>query len=400
MDRTEHHHLKRLFLPILAVAVVVAAVSATPGSADRELARYIVQPSASGSYSKPLPRGGYSPGQIRHAYGIDRLGEDGAGQVIGIVTAYDSPAIPRDVQTFIETYHLARLNGLPGAPACNVRDGPHPCFQRIYSEDPPSYRDRWATETCLNVDWAHAIAPGADILVIESPRDDAFAMLGAVDLAVRSGASVIAMSWGSQEFSDETLYDYHFRHAGVAFVASTGDVGVVNWPAASPYVISVGGSSLRLDRAGNVLSDRPWNGAVTGYSAFEPEPAYQLSAEIPSPRRTRAVPDVSYAADPDHGFPVYNPDSPFAEAGWLELGGTSVGVPQWAGVIALADQRRSNQRLSTDSLTSSAIYTAASGTLHWTNFRPIGNSSTSFDLATGLGAPRVDRLVPALARVK
>lgn len=400
MDRTEHRHLKRLCLLIVALAFVGVLASSRSSAPDRAGIGRAVQPAASRSYSGALPRDGYTPGQIRHAYGIDRLVEAGAGQVIGIVTAYDSPAIPRNVQAFIETYHLPGLNGLPGTPACNVRDGPHPCFQRIYSQDPPSYQDRWVTETCLNVDWAHAIAPGADLLVVESPRDDAFDMLDAVDLAVRSGARVVAMSWGSQEFSDETLYDYHFRHSGVAFVASTGDLGVVNWPASSPYVVSVGGSTLRLDRDGNVVSDLAWNGAVRGYSAYEVEPAYQVSAEIPDPQQMRAVPDVAYAANPDAGFPVYNPASSLAEAGWLELGGTSVGVPQWAGLIALADQRRPGHPLATDSLAASPIYNAASGPLHWTNFRSIDTGHATFDLATGLGAPRADRLVPSLARIK
>ncbi|MGH2459769.1 MAG: S53 family peptidase [Chloroflexota bacterium] len=400
MDKTEHRLLTRLgrLIVALALAGIVAPIgspAASHGPTDPT-----VRPAAAARESGWSPRGGYSPGQIRHAYGVDRLSGDGAGELIGIVTADDSPAIPGNVQTFIESYHLPRLNGLPGTPACTVRDGPHPCFQRIDSQGPPAYDERWVTETCLNLDWAHVIAPGADLLVVESPRDDAFDMLGAVDLAVRRGARVVAMSWGAQEFSAETLYDDHFQRAGVAFVAATGDLGIVNWPAASPYVISVGGSTLRLDRGGNVMSDRPWIGAVRGYSAYEPEPSYQVNAEIPDPERMRAVPDVAYSANPEAGFPVYNPASSFAEAGWLELGGTSVGVPQWAGLIALADQGRPGHPLTTAQLDTSPIYGAASGPLHWTNFRPVGADRATFDLATGLGAPRANQLVPALARLR
>ncbi len=398
MDSTKRRHLERLCLLLLALVLVSAIAPCRSAYPDRSGARRIVQPASTWASPGTPPPDGYSPSQIRHAYGIDRIGEDGAGQIIAIVSVGDNSAIPPEVLQFIEAYHLPRLNGLPGTPGCSVRDGPHPCLQIVGAPGRPSRQGRWVTETCLNVDWAHAIAPGADLLVVESVREDVMDMLDAVDLAVRRGARVVAMSWGGPEFPDEALYDPHFRRPGVAFVAATGDEGgVVEWPASSPYVISVGGSTLRLDRNGNVLSDRAWREAGWGYSAYEPEPAYQASAEIPDPQHRRAVPDVAYAADPEFGFAVYDPDSPMADAGWLELGGTSVGVPQWAGVIALIDQRRPSHPLSSDNLESSPIYNAAKGPLHWINFRPADVAPVSFDRATGLGAPRVDRLVRSLA---
>src|SRR5207247_1098068 len=118
----------------------------------------------------------------------------------------------------------------------------------------------WALEISLDVQWAHAIAPGADILLVEASTNSFSNLLGAVDVAVARGAQVVSMSWGGSEFSSEASYDSHFNVTGVTFTAASGDSGNgVIYPAASPYVVAVGGTTLPLDSSGNLTgSEVAW----------------------------------------------------------------------------------------------------------------------------------------------
>jgi subtilase family serine protease len=392
-----------LVLILLSVAWATVADSAAP-----ETAFPTVKPSGVSLTSTGGTPRGYTPAQIRHAYGVDRVSEDGTGQIIGIVSAYDSPSVAGDVATFIQTFGLPSMHGLPGTSPCTVRDGPHPCFQRLYLGSKPSYQDDWVTETCLGVEWAHAIAPGADILLVEAAQGEFADLLPAVDRVVDGGARVVAMSWGSLEFADELAFDEHFKRPGITFVASAGDAGNgVTYPASSPYVVAVGGTSLRLDGQGAVVAEDAWVGSGGGVSAYEPEPAYQTRYGLPKTDGRRALPDVAYSADAHFGFPVYNSASHYGRGGWFRLGGTSAGVPQWAAIVALANQRRGGQTLSSADLASSPLYRAAGANDYRQNFRDVVSgingdcnrcrAGAGYDFVTGLGAPRVDHLVPFLA---
>src|SRR5206468_3552697 len=125
---------------------------------------------------------GYTPVQLRHAYGFDTLGATGAGQIIGIVDAYDDPTIAADLATFNSTFGLTAMNGVPGAPACTVAAGPHPCFQKKYATTRPRTNAGWGQEISLDVEWSHVIAPSADILLVESSSASTSALLKAVDV--------------------------------------------------------------------------------------------------------------------------------------------------------------------------------------------------------------------------
>ncbi|HYS29068.1 MAG TPA: S53 family peptidase [Candidatus Limnocylindria bacterium] len=344
---------------------------------------------------------GYSPAQIRHAYGFDQLAADGSGQVIGIVDASDDPTVASDLQTFIGQFGLRALSGLPGSPTCTVAAGPHPCFEKLVAYGNPRVDPVWALEISLDVEWAHAIAPGADILLVESPHTTLSSMLRGVDTAVAGGARVVSMSWGTAEFTGETRDDPHFAVPGVVFVASSGDAGAgVMYPAASPRVLGVGGTTLPLDATGNLLApETAWIGSSGGISAVEAEPGYQSAYPIPPTSGRRGVPDVSYDANPVTGVAVF--DSTGA-AGWVPVGGTSLGAPQWSALVALADAGRRSP-LSSAVLTDSPFYRAALASAYRDITAgangPCGTLCTAgpgYDFVTGLGSPLAGLLVPAL----
>jgi len=353
---------------------------------------------------------GYSPAQIRHAYGFDTLTNDGAGQIIAIVDAFDDPTIASDLQTFTNFFGLPAIN----TSSCNVSAGPHPCFQKVFAQGTrPVTNSGWALEIALDVEWAHAVAPGADILLVESTNNRISRLLGAVDVAVSMGAKVVSMSWGSNEFSSETFFDSHFNVTGVTFTASSGDSGGAPlWPAVSPFVVAVGGTTLPLDASGNLTGpETAWGGSNGDASFFEAEPGYQNNYPIPDTAGARGAPDVSYIADPNTGVSVYDTTAFFGQSGWFQIGGTSVGAPNWAALIALANQGRScassgSQCLSTSNTNFSPLYNAASPPLSTTynsNYRDITSGSNvcctaspGYDFVTGLGSPLAGQLVPFL----
>ncbi|MBB5035727.1 S53 family peptidase [Prosthecobacter vanneervenii] len=326
---------------------------------------------------------GYTPAQIRHAYGFDKITGNGAGQTIAIIDAYGSPSLANDLKVFCTTF------GLPQA-----------TLGVYYPQGKPSANSGWALETSLDVQWAHAVAPGARIVVVVAKSASLSNLLGAVDYAVKTlGARQVSMSWGSSEFSSEASYDSHFNKAGVSFFASSGDSGAgVIWPAASPYVVAVGGTTLQIGSTGAVTSETGWSGSGGGLSAYYAKPSWQST--FTSATR-RAVPDVSYDADPATGFPVYISNYN-GTTGWIQVGGTSAGAPQWAAQQALINAARTTSMSSTGSY----IYSDATRA-YATDFYDITSGSNGaytatpgLDLVTGLGSPNAAAFVPDMAAAK
>lgn len=330
----------------------------------------------------------YTPAQVRHAYGIDQLSQTGAGQTIAIVDAYDDPTIASDLATFDQQF------GLPAADFTKV----------VPSTGTPAYNQGWAGEIALDVEWAHVVAPGAKILLVEAASSSMTDLLSAVDYAVSAGAKQVSMSWGGGEFSGMSTYDAHFKHPGVTFLASTGDNGAaVDYPAASPYVTAVGGTSLQIDASGNRLGETAWSGSGGGTSTIVVRPSYQTGFQA---QGYRGVPDVAYNADPNTGYFVYDSS---AGGTWWQVGGTSAAAPQWAGLAALANQGRAAGKASLGSGytfgTNQVLYKLAGGT-SYTNARgdfvdiTSGSNgfsaSTGYDVVTGLGSPAANRIVPDL----
>ncbi len=186
------------------------------------------------------------------------------------------------------------------------------------------------------------------------------------------GVTVVSMSWGFNEFPGETRYDSYFNTPGITYVAASGDTANVDYPAASPYVLSVGGTTLNLGGSGSYASESAWYDSGGGYSLYEAEPAYQMSLQTTGQRST---PDVAFDGDPNTGVPVYFTPAAghgFGQMGtsqgsWNTVGGTSLGAPAWAGIIAIADQGRLDAGL--PSLTGSdqtlpSLYALGSGAFH------------------------------------
>ena len=328
----------------------------------------------------------YTPAQIRHAYGWDQTSATGAGQTIAIVDAYNDPHIATDLSTFDTQW------GLPAASLGVVS---------MNSSAPTDAG--WGMETALDVEWAHAMAPGARILLVEAASSNTSDLLSAVNYADHQmGVSVVSMSWGGSEFSSETYYDSYFNKAGVTFVASAGDTGAAReWPSESPNVVSVGGTNIPLDASGNRTGpETAWTSGGGGYSAYERKPNYQASVQSSG---VRTAPDVSYDADPNTGFYVYNSNYN-GSAGWYDVGGTSAGAPQWAALVAAADQvRAANGKAALGGIqqTLPALYAKVPAS-HFNDVTSGSNgysATAGYDLATGRGTPFSNQVINDLASV-
>ena len=353
--------------------------------------------SATSTPSKP-PTTAFAPAQVRHAYGFDQVTNQGAGQTIGIVDAYDDANVASDLGVFSAQF---------GLPACTSSNG---CFRKVYSNGrQPAGNANWAVEISLDVEWAHAIAPKATILLVETPSNSLTDLVNGVTVAVRDGASAVSMSWTVGEFSGETSMDRNFVSNGVTFVAASGDAGTgAAYPAASPDVIGVGGTSLYLSPSGSYQSETAWNGSGGGLSVYEREPSFQAQFGIPDDSRGyRGTPDVSYNANPGTGYAVYDSVGVSGYSGWFQVGGTSAGTPQWAALIAITNSMRATERKSNLSSTYTTLYALAKTGLN-ADFRAVTQgtngtcgvictASAGYDYVTGLGTPQVSALITALA---
>jgi hypothetical protein len=354
----------------------------------------IVPSAASGQPSPSVTNGspiGHTPAQIAQAYGFNQVAFDngaikgnGAGQTIAIVDAYYDPNIASDLQKFDAQFGLT-------AP---------PSFSQFVAQGATT-NSGWALETALDVEWAHAMAPGANIDLIEANNNSLGSLLSAVNYARNlSNVSVVSMSWGGSEFAAETQYDSLFTtpagHIGITFVASSGDAGAgTTWPSVSPNVLAVGGTSLSASSTGSYLGETAWSGSGGGVSSFESAPSYQTSIRT-SGRRT--TPDVSYNADPNSGFAVYDSIPYAGQNGWFEVGGTSAGAPQWAALIAIADQGRALHSQGTLSNAQSTLYALPSSDFHDITAGSNGFAATAgYDPVTGRGSPVVNSIVQALS---
>jgi subtilase family serine protease len=358
---------------------------------------FVVHVTPAANTSHP-PSSAYTPAQVRHAYGFDQIVNQGAGQVIGIVDAYDDANVQSDLNVFSKQF---------GLPACTSANG---CFRQIYASGKrPAANANWSVEIALDVEWAHAIAPQASIILVEASSNSMSNLISAVDVAVRNGASVVSMSWMSGEFSGETAMDNHFVSNGVTFVAASGDSGTgAAYPAASSNVIGVGGTTLVLDANGNYLGETTWSGSGGGLSGYEHEPMFQAQFGIPMDARgLRGIPDVSYDASPVTGFAIYDSVAINGSSGWLQVGGTSAGAPQWSALIAIANSMRTAARKTHLSGPNTILYSLAKANIG-TNFRPVtqGTNGTcglvcdamiGYDYVTGLGTPQAGALINALA---
>ncbi|MBS0210063.1 MAG: S53 family peptidase [Planctomycetes bacterium] len=337
--------------------------------------------------SSALPPG-YSPAQIISAYGFGNITfaggikGTGAGQTIAIVDAYSNPNIVADLAAFDKMYNLAAP---PKFSVVNQNGG---------SLLPVGNRS-WAIEIALDVEWAHAIAPAANILLVEASSASLTNLMAAVNYArSAAGVSVVSMSWGASEFSTEKSYDSYFvtpaGHNPVTFVVSSGDSGApAQYPSSSPNVLSVGGTTLSANTAGTYIGETSWAGSGGGPSRYETRPSYQ-NGESQS-GFYRGTPDVSYDANPLTGVAMYDT---YGGAGWFRVGGTSAGAPQWAALVAIADQGRVLAGKATLGNAQTAIYSLSSADFHDVTTGYNGYfAGSGYDLVTGRGSPIANAVV-------
>jgi outer membrane protein assembly factor BamB len=273
----------------------------------------------------PAPTG-LSPAQIQSVYNFPTSNTAGSGKTIAIVDAYDDPTAESDLGVFSSQF---------GLPACTSANG---CFSKVDQNGGTNYpvtNGGWALEISLDVQWAHAIAPGAKILLVEAATNNFSDLLAAEDYA-RFHAQYVSNSWGASEFDGEQLYDSHFASTGSALsvFVSAGDFGLpAEYPSSSPNVISVGGTTLHFDVNGNFTSETGWSSGGGGCSTYEVPNSAQYNfpgyAQV-NCNGKRATPDVSLDADPASGVSVYDTTPYNGSTGWFQVGGTSASSPMWA----------------------------------------------------------------------
>jgi subtilase family serine protease len=395
----------------------IAVISSSPGAASpfshAVQLRSMDYQAVRGLYGTGIG-GTLSPADLNKHYNFPTA-FTGSGQTIAIVAAPGSGNIANDLNAFSNYYQL---------PQCNSAN---PCFQKIDLSNGAkvSRNDDWNVEIALDVEWAHAMAPSAKILLVVAKSSSMADMMAAVQTAAeQSGVVAVSMSWGTREYSWETTaaYDGVFKNYqanfGIVFLASSGDSGNngsnQSYPAASPFVTAVGGTSIKSVGYAppSATSEIAWIYGGGGESLYEGMPSYQTAFLADSQILTlnkgkRAIPDVAYVAD-SRSSPV----GVYINGSWYAVGGTSAGAPQWSAIAALAaDRFAQSGKSSLQSLVKSTaggfnglIYQAK---LDQAGFFDItaGSDNTGrtacalcsathgYDDVTGLGVPNVSNLL-------
>ncbi|HZU68837.1 MAG TPA: S53 family peptidase [Ktedonobacteraceae bacterium] len=376
----------------------------------------------------------YSPQEIRHAYNLDPVlnaGYDGTGQSIVIIDSFGSPTIQKDLHIFDVGY------GLPDPPSLKV----YAPLGKVKFDPSNSDMVGWAVETSLDVEWAHAMAPGANIVLMTSPVSETQGDQGMPEFlyleqyAVKHNyGKIISQSWATTE---NTLFNHpggrqilknfetFYQQAdaqGETIFGSSGDGGVgnpnvngqiypfptVNFPASSPYITAVGGTSLMATIHGQYQSEVGWSGSGGGISQYFPEPAYQ-QAYLPSSDQQllngyRGLPDISSNADPATPVLIYFSFLGPSKAGYYGIGGTSEASPTWAGIIADGNQMAGRPL----GFINQALYQIGASKQYGASLHDVtkGNNSShgiqgynagpGWDAVTGLGTPDAAKLLQQL----
>jgi Subtilase family len=278
-------------------------------------------PPAAVPATDPAPQvPGLHPIDLHGAYGLPDGG--GAGRTIAVVDAMDDPQAEADLAVYRSTF---------GLPPCTTANG---CFRKVDGSGgthDPAADPGWAKEISVDLDMTSAACPDCHILLVEAASPDLPTLGAAEDTAARTpGVVAITNSFGVAEQPAETGWDVHFHHPGIAIVAAAGDGGYGTvYPAASPYVTAVGGTSLMRSATPRGWTETAWSGGGSGCSSYEPKPSWQPGRGCPR----RAAVDVAAVADPATGVSVY--DS-YQSGGWLVAGGTSAAAPIVAAAYVLA----------------------------------------------------------------
>jgi subtilase family serine protease len=431
VSKPAHVVAKKPAHAVAKVATPAALGSGAVGLKNMPLAHQVLLPreiqhqAAGADLASPLP-GVLTPPQVRLAYGINLLANQGAGTTIGIVDVFDDPNIASDLAAFSTQYGLPQMNGVGG----------NPTFTKVMQTGTPTSPNNGgstdtSTETALDVEWAHAMAPLANIVLAEvksfSYSDGAGGGLlpGVQALVATPGVTAISVSYGGGEFSGETAADSFFTTPfganpnPVAITFSTGDNGFPSFPATSSSVLAVGGTGLYIASArGRYGFETAWGGLSGfgagggGVSTQYATPTFQSTNGVNFGHRS--IPDVSAIADPLTSVTVYNSWDAGINNGssWFGVGGTSLASPVVAGIVDLAQELRLNAGLKplSSPQINARLYAAYNSAQYLTYFHDItvGNNNdvggtagfsavTGYDRATGIGSPIGNSFVMLLA---
>jgi subtilase family serine protease len=355
-----------------ALSVPVRHVAVCPGPAVAETARCHARVVVDNS-DQPLTTltpSGYSPTNLRSAYKVTGTGS--SSTLIAIVDAYGYPKAESDLAVYRSQFGLS---------PCTTANG---CFKKVnqsgVSGNYPKTNTGWSQESALDLDMASAMCPGCSLLLVEANTNGFLDLAMAVNQAAAMGAHVISNSYGGGEAGSST-YEPYYNYAGIAVTVSSGDSGYgVQFPASSPHVTAVGGTSLVRSSNARAWSETAWSGAGSGCSSVYTKPAWQK--DLGCTRRT--VADVSAVADPNTGVAVYGPASR-TRSGWLVFGGTSVAAPLVGGIYGVNGTAVS---YGSDPYSHvSALYDVTSGSNGSCGGSYLCTAVAGYDGPTGLGTP-------------
>jgi subtilase family serine protease len=327
---------------------------------------------------------GYGPTDLQSAYALaTAAAANGASQTVAIVDAYDDSTAESDLGTYRSTY---------GLPVCTTANG---CFKKVNQSGVqgsyPANNQGWGTEISLDLDMVSAVCPKCHILLVEATSNANTNLYAAEDTAARLGATAISNSYGGSESSSDAANNVHFNHPGIPITVSSGDSGYgVEYPAASPYVTAVGGTSLSRASTARGWSETVWSGAGSGCSASEAKQSWQTDTGC----ARRTVADVSAVADPNTGVAVYDSNCTGLNkllgqcfSGWGVVGGTSVSSPVIASVYALAGNGTSTTYGSYPYSHTASLNDVTSGSNGSCSGSYLCTGVAGYDGPTGLGTP-------------
>jgi subtilase family serine protease len=379
----------------------------------------------------------FSPSAISQAYKFNQIAfngvqGDGTGQTIAVIDSYNDPDFVSSTDPSFDTsalYQFDKQFGLPDPPSFTkiTESG-----ATVLTEANEIQLGGWGEETALDVEWAHALAPKANIVLEEAATSNLGDQLNvASEAAQLSGVSVVSMSFGLNELGTQTNFgetnlDSYLAtpsgHSNVAFIASAGDQGQPTYPSVSPNVLAVGGTTLTVDSQGNYSGEVGWADGGGGVSAYEVQPSFQqgiVGLNLAQSTQMRTSPDVAFDANPGAapgstvgGIPIYATINDNQNAGtpWVRVGGTSFSAPAWASLVAIADQGRVLNGLQTlgaplagsstgPNLLLPAIYSLPSSDFNAVTAGDNGYAAgPGYDFITGRGTPIANLVAAGLAQ--
>jgi hypothetical protein len=314
---------------------------------------------------------GFGPSDLASAYNLPSGG--GSGVTVAIVDAQDDPSAEADLGVYRSTY---------GLPPCTTANG---CFKKVNQNGVeggyPAASASWAGEISLDLDMVSAACPGCKIILVEANSATTGDLGTAVDTAASLGANAISNSYGGGENATVvSASSTYFDHPGILITASNGDSGYgVNFPAASQYVLAVGGTSLVKGGSSRGWAEQVWSNGGSGCSAYIPKPTWQKDTGC----NHRTVGDVSAVADPNTGVSVYVTYG--GAGGWNVFGGTSVASPLVAGIFARTGKTGSGPGFAYAN--KSAFYDVTSGRNGSCGGSYLCTGEVGYDGPSGLGTP-------------